>query len=84
MHSYKGEMGITATRNKKADPPKTEAKAVTSGSTNTPSATTSGQSNQIKESEVAKMKPHEFEKNEEKIREAVQSGNFIYDVSGRA
>ena len=81
---YKVDMGITSTPKKKADPSKDAAKAVTRGSTNTPSATKSGQSNQIKESEVAKMKPHEFEKNEEKIREAVQSGNFIYDVSGRA
>tara|TARA_R100000995_G_scaffold11198_1_gene4591 strand:- start:1291 stop:2157 length:867 start_codon:yes stop_codon:yes gene_type:complete len=81
---YKVDMGITSTPKKKADPSKDAAKAVTRGSTNTPSATKSGQGNQIKESEVAKMKPHEFEKNEEKIREAVQSGNFIYDVSGRA
>ena len=81
---YKIDMGITSTPKKKADPSKDAAKAVTRGSTNTPSATKSGQGNQIKESEVAKMKPHEFEKNEEKIREAVQSGNFIYDVSGRA
>ena len=81
---YKVDMGITSTPKKKADPSKDAAKAVTRGSTNTPSATKSGQANQIRESEVAKMKPHEFEKNEEKIREAVQSGNFIYDVSGRA
>ena len=81
---YKVDMGITSTPKKKADPSKDAAKAVTRGSSNTPSATKSGQANQIKESDVAKMKPHEFEKNEEKIREAVQSGNFIYDVSGRA
>ena len=81
---YKVDMGITSTPKKKADPSKDAAKAVTRGSSNTPSATKSGQANQIKESDVAKMRPHEFEKNEEKIREAVQSGNFIYDVSGRA
>ena len=81
---YKVDMGITSTPKKKADPSKDAAKAVTRGSSNTPSATKSGQANQIKEADVAKMKPHEFEKNEEKIREAVQSGNFIYDISGRA
>ncbi len=81
---YKVDMGITSTPKKKTDPSKDAAKAVTRGSSNTPSATKSGQANQIKESDVAKMRPHEFEKNEEKIREAVQSGNFIYDVSGRA
>ena len=81
---YKVDMGITSTPKKKTDSSKDAAKAVTRGSSNTPSATKSGQANQIKESDVAKMKPHEFEKNEEKIREAVQSGNFIYDISGRA
>lgn len=81
---YKVDMGITSTPKKKADPSKDAARAVTRGSSNTPSATKSGQANQIKESDVAKMKSHEFEKNEEKIREAIQSGNFIYDISRRA
>ena len=81
---YKVDMGITSTPKKKADPSKDAAKAVTRGSSNTPSATKSGQANQIKESDVAKMKPHEFEKNEEKIKEAIASGNFIYDMTRRA
>ena len=80
---YKVDMGITSTPKKKADPSKDAAKAVTRGSSNTPSATKSGQANQIKESDVAKMKPHEFEKNEEKIKEAIASGNFIYDMTRR-
>ena len=81
---YKVDMGITSTPKKKADPSKDAAKAVTRGSSNTPSATKSGQANQIKESDVAKMRPHEFEKNEEKITEAIASGNFIYDMTRRA
>ena len=81
---YKVDMGITSTPKKKADPSKDAAKAVTRGSSNTPSATKSGQANQIKESDVAKMKPHEFEKNEAKIQEAIASGNFIYDMTRRA
>ena len=81
---YKVDMGITSTPKKKTDPSKDAAKAVTRGSSNTPSATKSGQANQIKESDVAKMKPHEFEKNEEKIKEAIASGNFIYDMTRRA
>jgi len=80
---YKVDMGITSTPKKKADPSKDAAKAVTRGSSNTPSATKSGQANQIKESDVAKMKPHEFEKNEAKIQEAIASGNFIYDMTRR-
>ena len=35
----------------------------------------------MEESDVAQMKPHEYEKNEKAIMEAIQSGNFIYDVS---
>jgi len=81
---YKVDMGITSTPKKKTDPSKDAAKAVTRGSSNTPSATKSGQANQIKESDVAKMKPHEFEKNEAKIQEAIASGNFIYDMTRRA
>ena len=81
---YKVDMGITSTPKKKTDPSKDAAKAVTRGNSNTPSATKSGQANQIKESDVAKMKPHEFEKNEEKIKEAIASGNFIYDMTRRA
>lgn len=81
---YKIDMGITSTHKKKTDPSKDAAKAVTRGSSNTPSATKSGQANQIKESDVAKMKPHEFAKNEERIQEAIQSGNFVYDMSRRA
>ena len=80
---YKVDMGITSTPKKKTDSSKDAAKAVTRGSSNTPSATKSGQANQIKESDVAKMKPHEFEKNEEKIKEAIASGNFIYDMTRR-
>jgi len=81
---YKIDMGITDTpTKKKPDASKEAAKAVTRGSSNTPSATKSGQANQIKESDVAKMKPHEFEKNEEKIKEAIASGNFIYDMTRR-
>ena len=81
---YKVDMGITSTPKKKTDSSKDAAKAVTRGSSNSPSATKSAQANQVKESDVAKMKPHEFEKNEEKIKEAIASGNFIYDMTRRA
>ena len=75
-------MGLTETPNKKKpDASKEAAKAVTRGATNAPSATKSGQANQIRESDVAKMKGHQFAANEEAISEAIRSGNFIYDVS---
>ena len=77
---YKVDMGITATAKKKTDN-KEAAKAVTKGTTSSPANSKSTQSNQIRESDVAKMRPHEFEKNEEIIKEAIQSGNFIYDMT---
>ncbi len=77
---YKVDMGITATAKKKTDN-KEAAKAVTKGTTSSPANSKSTQSNQIRESDVAKMRPHEFEKNEEMIKEAIQSGNFIYDMT---
>ena len=41
-------------------------------------------SSYLKESEVQKMSAVEYEKNSEKVMEAIRSGKFIYDVSGSA
>ena len=38
----------------------------------------------LKESQVQKMSPQEYEKNSDEIMEAIRSGKFIYDVSGSA
>ena len=38
----------------------------------------------IRESEVQKMSPQEYEKRSDEIMEAIRSGNFIYDLSGSA
>jgi len=38
----------------------------------------------LRESEVEKMSAAEYEKNSDKIMEAIQSGKFIYDISGSA
>ena len=38
----------------------------------------------IKESDVKRMSAQEFEKREEEITKAIQSGKFIYDISGSA
>ena len=40
--------------------------------------------NYVKESDVAKMSSKEFEKNQDKINEALRSNKFIYDISGSA
>tara|TARA_R100000149_G_C5861163_1_gene127057 strand:- start:176 stop:1057 length:882 start_codon:yes stop_codon:yes gene_type:complete len=41
-------------------------------------------SSYLKESEVQKMSAVEYEKNSEKVMEAIRSGKFIYDISGSA
>ena len=38
----------------------------------------------IKESAVAKMSDAQFEANYDAISEAMQSGKFVYDISGKA
>jgi len=38
----------------------------------------------VKESDVAKMSAKQFEKNQDKINEALRSNKFIYDISGGA
>lgn len=38
----------------------------------------------IRESDVQKMSDKDYEKNEEKINEAMRSGKFVYDISGGA
>jgi trichohyalin len=38
----------------------------------------------FKESQVEKMSAEQYEKNQEKIMEAIRSGKFIYDLSGSA
>ena len=76
---YKVDMKIADTKKEKSD--KGAASLVTAKNTSNVAKTKSSQSNQWKESQVAKMKAHEYEKNEKAIMEAIQSGNFIYDVS---
>jgi hypothetical protein len=38
----------------------------------------------LKESEVQKMSPQEYETKSDEIMEAIRSGKFIYDISGSA
>ena len=42
------------------------------------------ESTYLKESEVQRMSPKEYEKRSDEIMEAIRSGKFIYDVSGSA
>ena len=76
---YKADMGMTQT--KKTFSSKDAAKSVSKGTSANPAPTKEKQSNQFKESQVAKMTAQQFEKNEEAIMSAIRSGDFIYDVS---
>ena len=80
---YKVDRNIQGKKADKKDTSKEAAKAVTSRGQNNVADTKESQSNQWKESDVAKMRPQEYSKHEEAIMDAIQSGNFIYDVSGR-
>lgn len=76
---FKADMGIT-TKKRKAKG--AEQSVGTRGSRNNPDADNS--STAIKESDVAKMKPDQYEQMQEKIAESIRNGTFIYDLSGSA
>ncbi len=77
---YKADMGITK---QKPRSDKDAAKSVsTKNSRSKPQQDES--STFLKESEVQRMSPQEYEKMSDEIMEAIRSGKFIYDVSGSA
>jgi len=77
---YKSDKGLT----KVAKKAKTkEAASVVSKRSKTSIDASEGE-NMIKESDVAKMSDKQFEKNQEKITNAMRTGKFIYDISGNA
>jgi len=77
---YKADMGITT---KKGSSTKDAAKSVsTKNSRSKPQDNES--STYLKESQVQKMSPQEYEAKSDEIMEAIRSGKFIYDVSGSA
>ena len=75
---YKLDTKISDKKKEASD--KGAASLVTAKNTSNVAKTKSSQSNQWRESQVAKMKAHEYEKNEKAIDEAIKSGNFIYDL----
>ena len=76
---YKVDMNI-ATKKKSTDK-NASASVTTRGQSANVANAKSDQTNQWKESQVAKMRPQEYSKNEEAIMTAIKSGNFIYDVT---
>jgi DNA repair exonuclease SbcCD ATPase subunit len=81
---YKIDSNIAEKKSKSTRPDKEAAKAISSRSSSTVASTKESQSNQWRESDVAKMRPQEYSKYEEAIMDAIRTGNFIYDVSGGA
>ena len=77
---YKADMGITT---KKTKTDKDAAKSVaTKNSRSRPQENEAG--TYLKESQVQKMSPQEYEAKSDEIMEAIRAGKFIYDVSGSA
>ena len=77
---YKSDKGIGKTKTKSDGTGAAEAIATKS------KTTVSETSNAVtfKESAVEKMSAQQYEKQADKIMEAIRSGNFVYDVSGSA
>lgn len=82
---YKADMGLVEVTKKKEERESKKAAAsdvrAKSGRTNIDANDAGGK---IKESWVNKLTAAEYEKNEDKIMEAIREGNFVYDMSGGA
>ena len=77
---YKADRNITT---KKSASSKDAARSVgTRNERSKPQSDTMG--NAIRESQVQKMSPQEYEKRSDEIMESIRTGNFIYDLSGSA
>ena len=77
---YKADMGIGK---KKPKSDKDAAKTVTTKDSRS-KPQENEESTYLKESEVQRMSPQEYEKRSDEIMEAIRSGKFIYDISGSA
>ena len=78
---YKADKGIKAS--KKSSKVKGAAEAVNAKSERS-SPEGDASKSYIKESDVAKMTAQQYEKEQDKIAEAIRAGTFVYDLSGSA
>ena len=78
---YKGDRGIGKKSKSKSDKGAAEAVAPKNKASKPQGDETS---TYLRESEVQKMSPQQYEKQADEIMEAIRSGKFIYDVSGSA
>jgi hypothetical protein len=78
---YKVDKGLNPAAKKQTAK---DAASVVSRKTSKANIDPDDSSNYIKESQVAKMSADEFEKRSDEINQAIRSGKFVYDISGRA
>ena len=78
---YKSDRNISKAKSSKNS--KGAAEAVSAKNTRTKPQENEA-SNYLRESQVQKMSPQEYEKNADDVMEAIRSGKFIYDISGSA
>jgi hypothetical protein len=78
---YKADMGLTTKKPRKSDD-KEAAKSV--AGRNRAGFDASNEQGAIRESDVERMSPAEYEKNQEAIVAAIKAGKFIYDRTGSA
>lgn len=76
---YKSDTGVTTRKTTSSD--KAAASSVNARARNTPE--TDETKSYFRESQVNKMSTKEYEQNADAIMEAIRSGKFVYDVSGR-
>jgi hypothetical protein len=77
---YKADMGLNKSKNTNEEREAASSIGVRSGS----SAPSSSDEGTFSESQIAKNSDKWYEKNQEAIQKAIQSGKFIYDISGSA
>ena len=78
---FKADMGISSNSGSDSQMQKEAATTVSRTSKNSPSASPSSE---WSESRVAGMRAYEYEKHEESILKAMQTGKFVYDMTGAA
>jgi len=79
---YKLDAGITKKKKGKKSDSRSAAQDVTTSGSTTPTEGSGEQ--QYVESDVAAMSMAEYEEHQDGIAKAMRSGNFVYDVSGKA
>jgi hypothetical protein len=77
---YKADMGITKKSRKDSD--REAAKGIATGRSTAPEK--SAEAGTIRESDVERMSPREYEARQDEIVAAIRAGKFVYDLSGNA